>query len=671
MSNPETWGANISSNNAEVKQNNNNGIDVPMMENGQDLLTQLFSEASLFNPSRDVPEVGEVVKALNNRLSRFEGQTLSAAQRKILPEIKELSKQVYDRLPGLVMSVEMGQTVLVMPVVFISSKLACEMDTFDVQVAGGSQQMATPIAPNQYIDDQLARNVRRLYAGSFDDIETLTEREAVAQGRKIVNIVSIRMVDLDMYKDPMLLARDDREALIEVIANELIAGWYAGVLSQLTQMYVGKGRNVTSPFVNGKAYGNEGCAMVRVEPIREPISVSGQLTSYNVVAKMATTNPNSNRNNQSNTKTVIEAYGTVSLFGQSLSGYNQSPARIANGNMLNPQTGLPHGYHPFIPVIVYGESNPGQTMGENSGLGTFFMGLYNLLTTNASQLFSEPLRLAANGSRGNLVDMEYRLKALVNQGGFVRQVETILDEKKRSDADFVTNWIRNYIAPNAAIAIDLINFGRNTQEANFLMSTMDRENKANAMRVVIATIDSLTKGALSRELNSDKCEWKPFEDGILMSTNILIPHGVFKHNEKWVDMGEIDEMFLSHFYKNDQAKVADILSKFYGTDVNLDIKARRLAIRRALSELTDGQFYLDGFKSRTFLNPKFLKVFTKVMGEIGTVMVNGTVGNYITAPIAFDQISQYVTAAAAGTVGFSPANVQPVNIIFGSSGYRQ
>ena len=650
-SNADSWGAG---------NNNANGSaagqpDQPAGNN--DLLSQLLTETSLFNSAKDMPEVGEVAKALTERLKRYEGQTLTSAQRSIMPEVQELSKQIYDRLPGLVMHIKLGNDVYVMPVVFISTKLACEMETFDMVTVNGSQNMATPTVPNQYVDEGLFKNIRRLYQGDFDN----------AKKTNTVNIISIRLIDLDMYKDGALLTMDGNKALINVIGDELMDSWYKGVLTQLSQLAVKSNQRLPSPFVNKLAYGNDNCAIVRVEPVREPVTVNGQLTGYNITAKMTTTNPNNTRAHQNNSKTVIETMATVTLMGQSLAGFNSRPDRQNLGLMINTNTGLPMAYQPFIPVVVYGESNPGQTMGENSGLATFFMGLYSILTTNTRQLFSEPLRLVNNGSRGNLTDLEFRMRGLIGQAGSttVRPEASVMDDKKMRDADFVTNWIRNYVAPNAVVAMDLINFGRNSQEANFLMSTMQKDTKAVSMQVVVAAINSLTNGEFAKEIAKADCPWK-MDDGILFETNILIPSGVIKHNDKWVDMSEIDEMFLSHIYKNDQAKVTEVLGKIYGTDPNLDAKARRLCIRRALSDLTDGQYHLHGFKSRVFLNPKFAAVFTAVMNKIGPVMVNGTIGNYATAPIAFDSISQYIVTASAGNVGLNPVtSVAPGSLVFG------
>ena len=652
-SNADSWGAGANNNNTQ-------GADQGFEQQGKaggDLLSQLLNETSLFNSAKDMPEVGDVAKALTERLKRYDNQTLTSAQRSIIPEVKELSKQIYDRLPGIVMDIKLGNDVYVMPVVFISSKLANEMDTFDMATATGQQNMATPTVPNQYVDEGLFKNIRRLYQGEFEG----------AKNTNSVNIISIRLIDLDMYKDGTLLSLESRKDLISTIGDELMDSWYKGVLTQLTQLSVKAGRRLPSPFVNAAPYGNDNCAIVRVEPLRDPISVNGQLTGYNITTKMTTTNPNSTRTHQNNSKTVIDTFATVSLMGQSLIGFNARPDRQNLGMMVNQQTGLPMAYYPFVPVVVYGESNPGQTMGENSGLGTFFMGLHSVLTTNTRQLFSEPLRLVNNGSRGNLTDLEFRLRGLIGQAGstVVRPEASVMDDKKMRDADFVTNWIRNYVAPNAVIAIDLINYGRNSQEANFLMSSMQSATKAQAMQSIISVIDSLTGGAFSKEVAKTECQWKP-DDGILIQSNILIPAGVIKHNDKWIDMSEIDEMFLSHIYKNDQAKVTDVLGKIYGTEINMDIKARRLCIRRALSDLTDGQYHLHGFKTRAFLNPKFAAVFTEVMSKIGAVMVNGTIGNYATAPIAFDTISQYVITASAGSVGFNTASaVQPGSLVFG------
>lgn len=634
--------------------NNNNNVDVK--DNLPDILGELLGESSLFNSNRDILEVGETVKALRERLERFRGQTLSNSQRAIMPEVQELSKQVCDRLPGLVMNVVLGNDVFAMPVLFISNKLTLEMDTFDMPTAGGMQSVSNPVVPNNYINADLMENVRRLYING-----------ALATGKAVnsVNIIAIRLIDLDLYKDPTWLLNDNRTERVESLAKELMGSWYKGILSQLTQRQVAFGKRLPTPFANGLAFGNDGAAIVRVEPLREPINVDGQLTSYNISARMVTTNPNNTRAHRDNSKSVIDAFGTVSLVGQSLMSFNTNPARGMNAMITNPTTGLPMGYHPFIPVVVYGESNPGQTMGENCGLTTFFMGLHALLTTNTRQLFGEPLRLSANGNRGNLCDMENRMGSLLSQCNVRRPAETLMDEKKMRDADFVTNWISQYVAQNAAFAVDLINFGRNSQESNFLMSTMQEDTKERAMRVVIATIDSMTNGKMSELISKPDCKWS-IDKGMLINSNILIPHGVFKYDNKWIDMGEIDEMFLSHVYKNDQAKVIEILSKIYGSDPNLDSKARRLMIRRALTELTDGQFTLDGFKTRAFIESNFLDVFTKAMNSIGPVMVNGTVGNYMSAPIAYDQIAQYITTASSGAVGFTSGQViQPGSIIFG------
>lgn len=647
---------------SDVKSWGNNNNDQPKKEvtidsgNQPDILGELLGEPSLFNSTRDILEVGETVKSLRERLERFHGQTLSNSQRAIMPEVQELSKQVCDLLPGLVMHVNLGGDVLALPVLFISSKLTNEMETFDMPTATGIQSMSNPVPPNGYITPELVENVRRLYTNSYNN-----------EGKVInsVNVIACRLVDLDQYKDAMWLLTDNRAERIEMLAKELMATWYKGVLSHLTQRHVSTGRGLPTPFVNGKPFGNDGAAIVRVEPLRESITVDGQLTPYNITTRMVTTNPNSTRAHRDNSKSVIDSFATVSLVGQSLMSFNSNPARGMNSMMPNPATGMPMGYQPFIPVVVYGESNPGQTMGENSGLGTFFMGLHSLLTTNTRQLFSEPLRLSANGNRGNLCDMENRIASLVASCNVRRPAETLMDEKKMRDADFVTNWIFQYVAQNAAFAVDLVNFSRNSQETNFLMSTLQADTKERAMRIAVAVIDSLTKGKMSELISKPDCPWK-MSDGMLINSNIMIPHGVFKYDNKWVDMGEIDEMFLSRVYKNDQAKVIEILSKIYGSDTNMDAKARRLFIRRALNELTDNQLYLNGYKTRAFFNSKFLEVFTNAMNSIGAVMVNGTVGNYMTAPIAFDQISQFITTASAGAIGFNNNNIiQPGGIVFG------
>lgn len=625
-------------------ENTANGNAAGKKENvGGGILSEMLGVSSLFSGGRDMKEVDEVIRITTAKIKSLNNDTLIPVHRAILPDIVGLTRQIAQSLPGLCLSKVIGGVCYLMPVLFINSQIAHSMDSFDIVGSQVNQKVSMPTLPVDYYNKEIIDNVMAHY-------------KALGKSKNFngVQIVTAKLIDLDMLKADETLLQNN--AMAELISKLVFTEWYEGLMVTMVHQAGSTNAKMGTPFAEGKAYGNSGHALVRTEAIPTPIVDNGIVTGYNLIARVVTTNP-SNNAHQTNSKSVVEATATVQLMGGSIASFRQDPENFKNGHFLNQATGFPFGYYPFSPLIIMGEAKPGDQMLDNSGLHSYFMGLYALLCTNNNYLFAEPFRMANVGSRGNLSDMENRISTLVQEQGAVmtRDANNAMTDKKVKDSDFSNGWIQKHIGPHAVFAVDLINFGTSAAINNFLFKLTGNNTSdttvAECIRTVVAVIDSMTNGKMS-EVVSDNIKtnsgWTP-KIPILHSTNVIVPCGTFRHGQKWVDMSEIDEMFLSHVYKQDQTKVISYLSLMYGTDASMDARTRKHLIRQRLSEITDGSFHLNGFKNRSYINPNFNAAFSKAMDTIGSLQVGGTMGTFATTPTGYAPGANLVTTTAAGS----------------------
>ncbi len=606
------------------------------------ILASLLGEASVLSNHRNMPEVADVSKIIKERIEELQGASLSSVRKSILPSVTILTNNVSSALPGLCLSVSSGNTTYIMPVLFSNKDLTNAME--DIHLEGqNARRVSTPFTPTNYVTKELISAVTELFL-------------AEGRGKNINNVAIINcfVVDVEMYHGEDIT----KDGLATILANTILPVWEDGFLVTACRATARENNiRLPSPFImDKKAYGPSGMAIARVEAVPGSHVRNGVVTGSNLCVKVVTTNQqNQGQSSLSSSKEVCTVYGTVTLRGQYIQTY-QMPA---NGNVpqeMNYHLRIPTrpmGYYPLYPVVLMDYAKPGETMGSNGGLHSFFMGLYTLLTCNNNYLFSEAFRSKNVGSRGNLSNIETRVLEVT--GGEPRSADIMMTEQRIMDSQFVNNWIHQNIAPRASFGMNISEFGNDAAIANFFMQLTSGtpEAKAERLKTIIAVIDSMTDNKFSELLKDNVASgkgWNPNKP-ILYKTKIIAPQGTAKWDGKTISLSEVDEMMICKIFPKDPVAIQSWLALVYGVVDGQDEKSRRYNIRQRLNEMFDGAFHINTFANQWDFNPEFVILMGAAMDTIGSLNVTGSMGTFASTPQAYAPGVHNVVMGAAGNVG--------------------
>lgn len=652
----EHWGGNKDNSGSNAEPQTGGGVPSGLLG--------LLQQISSFSNQRTTKEVDEVVECVTKQIKSLEAKNLPPISRQLLPKIVVLTNQDTGNLPGLCFQTTLDKTMYIMPVLFINAALSNAME--EINIPGQmAKKVSMPFVPSSYLNNENLTRIKESFKNS-----------GVNSDVRDVVIVNGRVVHLESFRADEVTS----DTLPNIITNQLMSQWHEAFLVTSTISAVKDGHKLFSPFiVDGKAYGPNSTAIARTESVKGFHTRAGETTPHNLVTKIVTTNGSNNQNNQTTTssqsKELVSAFATVQLLGNPLQQFiaNMQANPGNPGNAIGPN-GAPIGYRPLTPLILMGYAQPGEMMGYNGGLQAFFTGLYALLTTNTNYISSEGYRGKSVGHRGNLTDMERRIDAvqsLSNYGSIQtlpRQKEQILTEAGLKDADVTFQWIQNNITQHAMFGVDICEFGIDAAIHNFLACLLDPKHTAHAsaVKTAVAVIDSETKGAFSaialQNEKDNKGGWT-LTTPILRQTQAIIPVGTARQNGAFVNLGEVDEMFVSKHYANNTMKATEFLGLMYGNSATpMDPRVRKYELYTKLNEIFDNTVDLYGFAQRGLFLPSFLAVVAQAYESLGTLSVTApSLGmSQMNTQVFAEGMDMYTTASAGNINGVYAANGQMV-----------
>ncbi|UVD42056.1 hypothetical protein KPN8_265 [Klebsiella phage KPN8] len=618
-------------------------------ENFGSQLLGLLGQASLLGSSKNVPEVEETAALIKKRVTDLKNGTPGETQKKILPEVNIITKPIISALPGIVLSLHMNNNpaVYVMPVLFSNRHLTNTLE--EIQIDNGVNQqrkMSMPFTPDSYARADLFEQIKMHYKAMLQD-----------KGVSECVIINVMVIDLEQIVGDDVL----NQGKSPLLRDEIMRSWEQGLMVQIAKIAANQPKaSLPSPFsaTGGKAYGQHGNAIARVEPIRGQYVNEGLLSPANLTIRMQTANHNGYQGNAEQSREIVNTYATVSLMGSPIQQFNPQLTGNIPQPYLQTPNGRPQGYTPLQPVVIMNHAKAGEVLGDATGLSTYFMGLFSLMATNSNYLFAEALRSKNVGSRGSLTDMEHRIRQMEN-GLPPRTKGTEMTDAKLSDIDFTTNWIRANIGPKAVFAADLIQFGPDAAISNFLFNlTSGAKDYSKCVKTVIAIVDSISGDAKAMSAviaenqanNNGNGGWIPGKP-VLHVSNALIPVGTAVLDNKRIALGEVDEMFLSKHYKDQITPMNQYLENMYGSNPNVPEKLRRYNLLIQLSTIFSEGVNLFGFARRCYWDPLFMDAFTKAMNTIGSLQVTGSMGQFAANVQVFAPGQQYISQATAGNSG--------------------
>lgn len=619
-----------------------------------DGLAGLLRLPSMTSDNRNLKEVSETIEKLEAIYENAKKSTTNELQRKIVPTVEMLTPSISAQLPGVGLYVVFDGTMYVMAALFYNRTLSIGVERITVNTNNIVQQMSAPLTPAQYPNSIFLEKLTAHYT-----------KVAESKGVKNVSVINMIVCDLEMLHHP---EAGDPKDYAHRQANYIASEWEEAIMVKTVREIVAKGYQVPVPFATpDQPYGKDGCAEARVNAISFRTSKAGTLTPDNMEVIVSTINNNNQNtgNFQANSKELIRVTAAVSLNGVSwedhqrfMMSHRSQEQMNALQQFLGNSMGMgvyPQGFKPLRPVITVGTVQAGEQLCNNGGLFPFFSGLYALMSTNNQYVWSEALRRHTVGARGNLADLETRVDQMVSQipGGFQNPQRIRLDEKKMSDTELVNNWIRQNVSPHATFQINLIPAGPNASINNFFFQLAKVGQNAAEIKVVIALIDSMTKGAFSEVIRGNVTSqqgWVPSK-AVLIPTGMIAVNGLAEYAGKKFNTQELDEMMISHI-KGPKGQLAaeSLLSTMYGTIPGEEFKQRAQKLRvETSSSLFDGQVHINGWAQPHIWAPDFMAAMSKAMDSIGQLNVANNLGSWRNTSLASTPGIGLATLVGAGS----------------------
>jgi len=618
-------------------------------------LSGLFRLSSMTSDNRNLAEASDALKTLQEYYDAQKKASISDLQRKIIPNLQEFTSAVSPVLPGIGLDVVVGDTMYVAGFLFSKDNLTINSERIDFAGNGvfGASQVSIPLTPVQYANGDFYKRLRDHY-----------QRKAEDKNVKNVSVVSLRVIDLEMLKHE---EAGDIKDQPRNNALDIAAEWEEALLVKSTLEMVAQKIPLPNPFQNAQQpYDKGGAAEARVTAISGRVTKGRTLTADNMEVTATTIFPNGNNGNYNrdfnvNSKDICRVTGAVSLTAVSFEDWQRymmtsRPDQLAQlqsfmGGMAG---GYGNGYRPLRPVITMGEVTAGEMMGYNGGLYPFFYGLYLLMCTNNHYTWAEAIRKACVGARGSLADMELRIQQMLSSTPWAaaRTQNDILDVKKLSDTDFVSNWIRMNVSPHATFQVNVLPAGPHASIHNFLQRLADTSSNHQEVMTVVKLIDAMSNNKMSAtiEENLKKGGWTPTKP-ILLPTGMIAVNGRGRLGDKSFNTQEMDEMMISHIKgKNNLAGIEAFLGTQYGTDPREGFKQRCQKLRL---EMTGANFstdpHINGFAQPYIWAPDFMAALGQSLDGIGQLNVANNIGSYRSSNLVFAPGIGLATMAAAGS----------------------
>lgn len=596
-------------------------------------LNLLFGSPSMASDNRNMPEVEEIKKLMVEGYKALSDSTIPAQQRAIIPKVELISPFISSSLPGLVMYCTAGNQIWAMAALFSTKDNCLQTDTVHMNNPGGMPTKITAlIPPTGYFNKEVVENLEKHF-------KAVSEAEGLKGEPQLINLT---VVDYEMQDHPF--AGDIKERAARN-ANYLKGQWESSILTKLCSAVPAQGGKLPSPFKDPSSpYGKDNWAEARVTAVDTQVSKAGTLLPSNMeVVINSTRNPNGSNNNsdQSNSKTIARMKATVQLSAISYQAHCENSMRLlqqggqsdAVAQFMGMNGGpYPQGYKPFHPVITLDTAQAEELMNFNNGLYPWYFGLYALMCTNSDFIFTEALRRANVGARGNLSGLEGRLELLLQ--GVFNGARTIMDDKTVLDTDAVNSWIRQNVAANAVFRSNIIPHGLDSAVNKHLEKLSDPNglNRASAVMAMTAVMDGLSKEKFSELVQRNKIAaanggkgWTA-DKPVLHRTKMIAVNGLGKNMEgKYLNTLEVDEMYLGrHKGKAGMKNGLDYLSILYGnTGEEFKSRAQRLRLEQSQS-LFDGHVHINTFGMSCVWDPQFLALVAESMQEVGTLQVANT-----------------------------------------------
>jgi len=580
----------------------------------------LFQLMSFSADNRNLFELNEVHKQLEELYKAADGSTTPTIQRRMIPKVNYLTPAISSVLPGLVMNCLVEDTMWVMAVLFSTKEMTNASEPVRFNHGGQNTNLSVPIPPVGYINAEVMDNLR----GHF-------ERQGESEGFKNVALINMLLIDLEMLNHPEAGDVKDRpKRLAAYIANQ----WETAFLTKAAVLLANAGEGeLPSPFSNPKKpYGKDNCAEARINSIQERVTKGLTLSAANMEVVASTANSAQNYNNNSstaNSKEIARATAIVSLSGlpyeqhmRNLQILQQSPNRDINAMMGMTGGIYQNGYKPLHPVITLESALAGEMMNYNQGLMPFFYCLYLLMATNTNYLFTEVLRRLSVGQRGNLIGLEGRIDSLL--GGVPVPNRAMMTEKTINDIDFTNNWIRQNVSPHATFRSNLVTNGNDSAVNNFLTG-LSSENREKEVKTTISVLSALSSGKFAKlvQRNIDqKSGWTP-DKKVLHRTPMFVINGLaaMPVTRKKLNTQEVDEMFLFNAKGKNVAEILNFLNTQYGATDN-DPRARCQRLRMEMEQtIFDGDMHVNSFAQSCVWDPGFMAVVAEALDGIGTMTV--------------------------------------------------
>ncbi|UPT54036.1 diguanylate cyclase/phosphodiesterase [Vibrio phage phiKT1019] len=619
---------------------------------------------SMMAGGRSVPVVNEIVKKLNDFREEKDKSSINPSLQQIIPqEVISMDTNLSPVLPGIILTRRVGSTLIIAPVLFSNREIAIQLEEIHTNGAIGQNvpsKVQIKQAPNRYMSKEVVRNI----------IESMKLRHA-NDGVNDVQLITSRVIDLESYQTP-----ENKEiGMADLLSNVILEEWERGMKTTLAKTMVKAGLELKTPFIDAKgqvdknAYGPTKCATARIESIKTqsgtPLCIDGVPSGANMLVQLQTAPKDGQHYNTDAARGIVNAYSNVLLVGVPFAVYTAQlqnrQIQPAFNPMMNAEGMYPHGYHPLQAVVVMETSRAQAQMGNNSGIASWLMALYANMTVNHNHLFTEPLRMAKIGARGNLANIERRIDDMVAGVLPKRDEKLKITEARLKDMDFTSSWIRRNIAERASYAVDLVEFGNEAALHNFLLNLTGNGDAATENKLVIVKmIDAITGGEATRRIADNKQSgkgWTP-DKPILCPSAIINPVGTFKHNGELHSLQEVDEMFLSRLCPTDTTPMVQYLQAVYGDGGQTPEPVRRYKMTTMLPTLINDDVNITGTSRRHYVAPAFAEFLGQCMDKLGNLNASGTMGTFASNVAIYAPSVEFAVMAAAGASGAYMVNGQ-------------
>lgn len=615
-------------------------------------LQGLFSMPSMSADNRSVKEVGETRDELAKFYENVKKSTTNDLQRKIIPTIEVLTSSVSPQLPGLGLYATIGDTMYIAAAVFYNRNMSIGSERVNINMGNNTaQSMSIPRTPAQYTEGPFIGKLKEHFT-----------RFAESKSVKNVSIINVILVDLELLAHPEAGEPKDYP---QHIASWVATEWEEAILVKVATEMTQAGQPIPSPFITKDTpYGKENCAEARVNAISGRVNKAKHLLAANIEVIVSTmSNPSNPAAFQVDSREVARATGTVSLAGVTW----EEHCRVVNAQQMNNNqqnimqlmgvgmSNYPMNYRPLRPIITVDTAQPGELMGNNGGLHSYFFSLYAMLATNNHYVFMEGLRKNSVGARGNLSALEVRIEHLLKAVPNVNLGQRIkLDDKNINDTDLVNQWVRQNVSGQAMFQVVLNNAGCNASIHNFLRRLADVNNNALEMKTLVNVLDSLSNNRFSQLLVENKqanTGWNTTKPALIPTQTIGI-NGLATLGDRKLNPLEIDEMMISHLKGKNVANIESMLQIIYGGNTNESLKQRTQKLRLEGSQsIFDGALHINNFTLTAVWHPELLAVIGKAMDGIGQLHVANNLGSWKSNSQVFQPGLSLATSATAGNNG--------------------